>query len=184
MGVFEKLKVWRGMGDLMNTGAGGALMDRVGSLVGAAAAMGPGVKLDGPPPWTPLSKPLSSARGTLITTAGLHLPGDEPFDVDAAEGDPSFREIPSSCDPRSLQVSHTHYSRQRFDRDPNVLFPLEHLRGLVQHGALGELGPRCFSFGFGWYLSEPYIERPDGTAHQVARRLLKDEVDFALLVPA
>lgn len=184
MSVIEKLKVWRSLGALVNTGAGSALMDGMGGLVGAAAALGRGVGVDGPPPWAPFDGPLADARGVLVTTAGLHMPDDQPFDVDIAEGDTSFREIPSDCDLSRLRVSHTHYPHGRVEQDPNVILPLQRLRELVAAEVIGGLGPRCFSFGFGGYQTEPYLRQPDGSAHQVARKLLEDKVDFALLVPA
>ena len=33
-------------------------------------------------PWTPLSKPLSESRAAIVTTAALHLRGDQPFNRD------------------------------------------------------------------------------------------------------
>ena len=41
-------------------------------------------------PFAPLRKPLSEAKVALVTTAGLHLRGDRPFD----SGDQSYRVIP------------------------------------------------------------------------------------------
>ena len=38
-------------------------------------------------PFVPLRKPLSEAKVALVTTAGLHLRGDRPFD----SGDQSYR---------------------------------------------------------------------------------------------
>jgi len=46
-----------------------------------------------PTPWTPVNKPLGESRVALVTTAGVHHKGQQPFDMQDAEGDPSFREI-------------------------------------------------------------------------------------------
>jgi len=43
-------------------------------------------------PWAPLSKPISSARFAVISTAGAHMLSQEPFNRDE-KGDPSYREI-------------------------------------------------------------------------------------------
>ena len=40
-----------------------------------------------PIPWKPLNKPLADCRLALVTTAGVHLAGQNPFDVSAKEGD-------------------------------------------------------------------------------------------------
>ena len=42
-------------------------------------------------PWAPLSKPLNRCRVALITTGGLYVEGQEPFNV---AGDWSFRHLP------------------------------------------------------------------------------------------
>ena len=46
-------------------------------------------------PWTPVTKPLSQSVVALVTTAGVHLKSQEPFDMEDPDGDPSFRAIPS-----------------------------------------------------------------------------------------
>jgi hypothetical protein len=50
-------------------------------------------------PWTPLSKPLSKATIALVTSAGINLKTDPPFDMEREKiepecGDPSYRRIP------------------------------------------------------------------------------------------
>jgi hypothetical protein len=48
-------------------------------------------------PWTPLDKSISETTFTLMTTAGLSMKSDAPFDMERekaepAWGDPSYRE--------------------------------------------------------------------------------------------
>ncbi len=57
-------------------------------------------------PWTPLSKPISECKIALITTGGVHLKNDLPFNMEDKDGDSSFRRIPSSIDPRDLTITH------------------------------------------------------------------------------
>ena len=59
-------------------------------------------------PGTRLTKPLKDATLALITTAGLHLPTQPPFDFKVRGGDFSFREIPYDVDVADLQISHPH----------------------------------------------------------------------------
>jgi hypothetical protein len=44
-----------------------------------------------PPPWTPITKPLSSMRVALIGSGGVHLDDQEPFHF---HNDTSIREVP------------------------------------------------------------------------------------------
>jgi len=61
----------------------------------------------GPPPWTPLHQPLSACTVALVTTAGVHLKDDAPFDIGDKEGDPTYRVIPlrkMSIDMRAARI--------------------------------------------------------------------------------
>ena len=139
---------------------------------------------DGEVPWTPFAKKLSESKMAVVTTAGLHMDGQEPFDVLAGKGDPSFRAFSSDFDKADLRIAHAHYSHARAEKDINVILPIDAMRQLVEQGVLGGLAPNFYSFGFGGGITKEYIEPPDGTAHQLADRLKEDQADFVLLVPA
>ncbi len=53
-------------------------------------------------PWTPWGKDLAQSKLSIVTTAGLHLRGDQPFEG----SDPSYRAIPSSASPNDVIQSH------------------------------------------------------------------------------
>ena len=62
-------------------------------------------------PWTPVSKPLSESKVALLSTAGLSMTGDEPFDMDGERerptwGDPSWRRIRSDAASATVQANH------------------------------------------------------------------------------
>lgn len=135
-----------------------------------------------PVPWTPLSKPLSSCRVALVSSAGLVLPGQEPFDDEKRGGDPSFREIPDSVDVSTLVDTHR---SQSFDhsgvrRDPNLALPIDRLRELSETGRIGEVNRRHLSFMGSLTATGAFVR---DTAPQAARDLVEDGVDIALLVP-
>lgn len=135
-----------------------------------------------PVPWAKLSKPLSESRVALITSAGFVLPDQDAFDPSIRGGDPSFREIPSHVDMRTLRE--THRSRS-FDHsgimlDPNNAFPMERLRELEQTGYIGSVNHRHISF-MGSITAPGRLVRH--TAPDAARLLVEDGVDVALLVP-
>jgi D-proline reductase (dithiol) PrdB len=128
-------------------------------------------------PFVPLKKPLSGSRLALVTTGGVHLPGDERFDIDDPLGDVSYREIPT--DAEDLTWTHAYYRPDATDLD--AVFPLWTLRGLVAEGIIGSLNRRHFSFMGAIHDTGP-LERE--TAPEVAERLVDDGVDAVLLTPS
>jgi len=183
MALMEKTKFWRRMGAMLNTGTGAAVNKVTGDLVNrvTAAAMTP--RLSGEVPWTAPTKPLAESAVALVSTAGFHLRGDEPFDVDAQLGDPSYRSFPKDVRANDLVVSHTHYPHRYVDADVNVLLPIDRLRELESAGAL-RVAPRVFSFGFAGTITREIVDPEAGTAHTLAEELKADQVDLVLLVPA
>ena len=91
--------------------------------------------------FAPLRRPLAEARVGLLTTAGAHVHGDEPFDVDDPAGDPGFRAIPDTVDLAELRFAHAHYDTSRAEEDPNVVLPLGPLHELVREGVVGSSAP-------------------------------------------
>jgi D-proline reductase (dithiol) PrdB len=130
------------------------------------------------PPFARPTEPLDRARLALVTTGGVHLPGQKRFDIDDLEGDCSYREIPP--DAGDLTWTHAYY---RLDEgsDLDAVFPLQTLRGLVQDGLVGELGPRHFSFMGAIHDPTPLVEE---TAPEVAEKLVEDGIDAVLLTPS
>lgn len=114
----------------------------------------------------------------LVTTGGVHLPGQPRFDIDDLAGDCSYREIPASAE--ELTWTHAYY-RPDEGSDLDAVFPLWTLRGLEDEGVIGELNRRHFSF-------MGAIHDPDRlvleTAPEVTEKLVEDGVDIALLTPS
>lgn len=130
------------------------------------------------PPFAPLRVDLREARVALVTTGGVHLPGDTPFDIDDPAGDCSFREIPASAG--DLAWTHYYY-RPESAGDLETVLPLRTLRSLADEGIVGEPNRRHFSFMGAIHDPGPLVE---GTAPEVAGRLLSDGVDAVLLTPS
>ena len=131
-------------------------------------------------PWTALAAPLAASRVALVSTCGVHLAAQPPFDLAVRGGDPSFRELPADLDPADVAISHGHYDEAAARRDLNCVFPLQRLHELAAEGAIGAVAPRHYAF-------RGAIARPArlirDTAPEVARRLKADAVDVVLLVP-
>jgi len=135
-----------------------------------------------PLPWTPLRKPLNRARVALVTSAGLIPPDAVPYDPRIRGGDYTYRWIPVSAQLRRLANNHRSESwdTSGFERDPNVVFPLDRLRELERVGLIGEINRRHASF-MGSITAPGRLIRH--SAPEVAAELVGDQVDVAVLVP-
>jgi D-proline reductase (dithiol) PrdB len=131
---------------------------------------------------TPLQKPLSACTVALVTTAGLSLPDQEPFDMTIRNGDSSFREIPSHISPQLLEMNQRSWSFDQTGilRDRNLAFPLDRLREMQQRGEIGTLAPRSYSF-MGSIVGPAKLMKE--SAPEVSRRLKAESVDVVLLTP-
>jgi len=130
------------------------------------------------PPFVRPTKSLDRCRLALVTTGGVHLPGDTRFDIDDPSGDCSYRKIPVHAE--TLTWTHA-YFRPDEGTDLDSVFPLWTLRGLVEEGVVGELAPRHFSFMGAIHDPGPLIRE---SAPEVAGKLADDGVDVALLTPS
>lgn len=128
-------------------------------------------------PFTHLQRPLSQSRLALVTTAGIHLRGDTPF----TGGDQSFRAIPADTAPSDIVQSHASigFDRTAFQRDVNVVFPLDRVREFVERGEIGSLSPTYFSFMGAQ--RPPYDRLLQETGPEVAQQLRADGVDVVFL---
>ena len=126
---------------------------------------------------------LAKSRLALITTAGVHLKSQPPFDMKDRQGDPSFREIPADAKPANLSITHNYYDNRDAVRDINIVFPLERVRLLEQFGEIGQVNHRHFSF-MGHISNRNLDTLINETAPGVVERLREDSVDMALLTPA
>lgn len=134
-------------------------------------------------PWVPFNGPVHKSRVALITTGGVHLKSDQPFDMQDPSGDPSFRQIPGDADPDELTITHNYYDHGDADGDVNIVFPVERIRELAEFGEIGAVNHRHFSFM--GHVLPPHIDTlTNSTSREVARALKSDGVDLAILTPS
>ena len=138
-------------------------------------------KID-PVPWTPLEKPLSDCRLALVSSAAFVTPDQRAFDGSLRGGDSSFRSIPSDFPGADLIDTHSSdsFDHEGMVRDPNLAFPIDRVRELVESGRIQSVSGEHISF-MGSITAPGRLVRD--TAPEVAGRLLEDQVDVALLVP-
>ena len=136
----------------------------------------------GTSPNTPLHKELNQCRVALITTAGLHLQEQTPYDDRIIGGDCSYREIPNTIETQVLALGHRSkaFDSSGTESDINLVLPLDRFRELETEGKIGSLNHRHFSFMGSITKPKPLIEK---TAPEVAQMLETDNVDVAFLTP-
>ncbi len=135
-----------------------------------------------PIPWSPLRKPLSACRVGIVSTAGLVLPDQPPFDDGVRGGDFSFRVIPANADLTTLIDTHRSetYDHSGVRQDANLVLPLDRLHELAREGRIGAVAERHLSF-MGSITAPGRLTKE--TAPAGAGLFVDDQVDVALLVP-
>ncbi|MBA3255170.1 MAG: hypothetical protein H0T64_00780, partial [Pyrinomonadaceae bacterium] len=108
-------------------------------------------------PLAQLKKPLSEARLTFVSSAGVQPKRTMPFDVVHPVGDYSFRRVPSGSKVNDLEIHQIKYPTNGASRDLNVIFPIERLQELAAEGVIGGLTPNFFSF-IGYQMDPPTFE--------------------------
>lgn len=137
-------------------------------------------------PWAVLSKPLSECTVALISTGGIALKTDSPFDQERERknpwwGDPSYRIIPRGTRTEDIRVYHMHIDSRYAEQDLNCLLPLDRLDELVRKGKVGRAAPSHYSF-MGYLLDPKKLLEKSIPA--IIEHLKSDAVDVAVLIPA
>jgi len=91
-----------------------------------------------------------------------------------------YRVIPGDTEANDLVMSHisTNYDRSGFQKDWNVVFPLDPLRELARQGAIGSVADFHYSF-----MGATAPQQMETAARTLAGLLKKDDVSASLLVP-
>ena len=143
-------------------------------------------QFDGDIPWTPLSKPVGKTTFALVTSAGISLKSDPPFDMDREKqeptwGDPTSRKLPRDTAESDIDINHLHINCTPICEDMNVILPLARMAEMEAEGAIGRLAPTAYSYyGFQWE-SDAFIET--GIA-PMADTMAEEGVEAVLLTPA
>jgi D-proline reductase (dithiol) PrdB len=137
-------------------------------------------------PWAPMVKPLAQCTVALVTTAGVALRGDRPFDEAGEErnpwwGDPSWRTIPQGATEADVDLHHLHIDRRFGREDLDVVLPMRRLAELAAEGVVGRAADTHYSI-MGYQLRTEVLEQE--TAPAIARQLKERGADAVALVPA
>ena len=146
----------------------------------------PEEEFKGPIPWTPKSKPLSQMTISLVTSGGISLKSDPPFDMEREKreplwGDRSFRMIPRGTTEKDIEVNHLHINTNYIKQDINVILPLTRMAEFEQEGIIGRLAATSYSFyGFQWQ----NIDFLKEAIEPISKRMKLEGVEAAFLTPA
>ena len=126
-------------------------------------------------PYTPHLRVLRESIFALVTTAGVHLRDQEPFDE---QGDNSWRLIPGDVQASQLMVTHEHYDHRHADEGINCVFPIDRLRELSQAGIIGGVSDKHLGFmGYSQTLRDLY----ERAAPEMAKIIERSKADAVLL---
>jgi hypothetical protein len=138
-------------------------------------------------PWTCLSRPLSESTVALVSTAGVALRSQVPFDQEGERrnpwwGDPTHRIIPSTSTEKDVRLYHMHIDRSYGESDLDVVLPMHRLDELAsQGGIVGKAAQHHYSI-MGYQLQTTVLEKE--TAPKILEDMLEQGVNAAALIPA
>ena len=138
-----------------------------------------------PYPWTPFTKPLSASTIALISSAGVALKGDLPFDQEGERqnpwrGDPGFRVVGKDTTTGDVDFYHLHINPRYAEQDLNAVLPLQRLEELAARGEIGRVADEHYSI-MGYILDATELLRD--TVPQIVAGLRAGAVDGVVLVP-
>ena len=136
-------------------------------------------------PWTPLRKLASQTTFSLMTSAGISLKQDLPFDMEREKrepfwGDPTHREIPRGTSQDQIEANHLHVDTRFIKDDINVILPINRFAELEKNGVIGNLAPTCYSF-YGYQHDFSFLL--ETTMPDVSAQMHDEGVEAVMLTP-
>jgi len=136
-------------------------------------------------PWTPLKKPLAETTFSLMTSAGINMNDDPPFDMAKEKrepmwGDPSYRRIPITATQTDIDVNHLHVNTGYIKKDINVVLPVNRFQEFEADGTIGALAPIAYSY-YGYQMDPAVLINE--TMPQVVADMKAEGVEAVLLTP-
>jgi len=139
-----------------------------------------------PIPWTPMPSPLNKVTVALVTSAGISLKSDPPFDMEREKrepiwGDRSYRIIPKRTTEKDIDVNHLHINTTYVKQDINVILPLARMAEFEKEGIIGRLAPSAYSFyGFQWQ-NEDFLKE---AIEPISNKMRLEGAQAVFLTPA
>jgi len=132
-------------------------------------------------PFAPMRRALPMLNLALISSAGAYIDGTPAFDVEARDGDASYKEIPIEVEAADLLYAGRGYDPTAVREDRNVQIPIERLSEYEANAVIGRLNHVWWSLN-GWIPNAQLVA--EQLAPQIAERVARYEAQAALLIPA
>jgi D-proline reductase (dithiol) PrdB len=120
--------------------------------------------------------PLARRRLAIVSSAALLRRGDKPFHFGSAE----CRFLPATLPAGEILMSHVsiNFDRAGFQRDLNVVYPIDRLRELATEGVIGGVAETHFTV-----MGSTDPAGMTTAADQIAGQLRQERIDSVLLSP-
>ncbi len=120
--------------------------------------------------------PLSERRVAIVSSAALIHRGDQPF----AFGSGDFRPVPGTWNAADILMSHVsiNFDRAGFQRDINVVFPIDRLRELAADGTIGSVADTHYTV-----MGSTDPAAMAGSADGIAAAMHAEGVNAVILAP-
>ena len=120
--------------------------------------------------------PLSRRRVAIVSSAALIRRGARPFPFGSGE----YRAVPGEWNNNDILVSHVsiNFDRAGFQRDINVVYPIDRLREFAAEGMIGSVASTHYTV-MGSTDPAAMVEAANG----IAAALLADRCDAVVLAP-
>ena len=137
-------------------------------------------------PWSIVSKKIGDSRVSLVTTAGISMTSDEPFDMNTEKklgdwGDPSWRLIKRGSTINDISVDHLHIDTNYIKKDLNVALPIDIVEDLASRGVIGSVSN--YHYSIMGYQGKDTSHLANISSPEIARSMKQDNVDLAILAP-
>ncbi|MCB1022738.1 MAG: hypothetical protein KDB79_00005, partial [Acidobacteria bacterium] len=132
-------------------------------------------------PFTPARRSLPLLNLALISSAGAYIDGTDPFDIEARDGDPSFKEIPIEIGAEDLKFSARGYDPAAVMEDLNSQIPIDRLVEYENNAVIGRLNHVWWSLA--GYIPNAALVAEE-LAPNIADRVEHYQAQAALLIPA
>jgi hypothetical protein len=136
-------------------------------------------------PWTRMEKTLSDCTVALVSSAGIFMKGDIPFDYERERrqptwGDPTHREIPRTAGQDDVEYSHLHIDTSFMYKDRNVSWPVDIFDDYEKEGRVGHLANTMYSI-MGYIPNfNPLLKK---TAPKMIAKMKEERVDAVFFFP-
>ena len=119
---------------------------------------------------------LSARRVATVSSAALIRRGDQPFPFGSAE----CRFLPAATPADQILISHVsiNFDRSGFQRDLNVVYPIDRLRELAAEGVIGGVAETHYTV-----MGSTDPAGMSQAADQIAGQLKQERIDAVLLTP-